>query len=78
MECRRQQLRQGAFCVTRNFGRLWNNMWNRDFSVFKSRPCQWAGHVPSELQQPHHSAANLAAKLRDVKTEGIHGSVLIK
>lgn len=53
-------------------------MWNRDFSVFKSRPCQWAGHVPSELQQPHHSAANLAAKLRDVKTEGIHGSVLIK
>lgn len=46
-------------------------MWNRDFSVFKSI-------VPPEFQQPHHSAANLAAKLRDAKDEGIYGSVLIK
>lgn len=78
MECRSQQLRQGAFCVTRNFGTLWDNMQNRDFSVFKSRPCHWARLVPSELQQPHYSAASLAAKLRDAKNEGIYGSILVK
>lgn len=78
MECSSQQLRQGAFCVPRNFGRLWSNVWNRGFSVFKSRPCQGARLVPSEFQQPHHSTANQGAKLRDAKDEGIYGSVLIK
>lgn len=53
-------------------------MWSRDFSVFKGRPYHWARLVPSEFQQPHYSAAGLAAKLRDAKDERIYGSILVK